>query len=224
MLKKAFFAALCATAILCTLTACSPELTVQADSKNGISLAFKAGFSPAAADTLRSFVVAVSGSVDDAMPVIPASDISTVLTDCGFSDIAAKNPTPTDIAATAVYRSLSEGALPATGLLTRTKNSLTLTLGPRQLGMLYMLSSEDARLYFDLLMIPVLDESAEATTVTDYTELLASLYGKQFAEDLTAGTLKITLTSPDGKKKTTAAVSLGETLTSTREQSWTVSW
>lgn len=221
--KHALFALSLSLALL-VCTACSPALTIQADSKNGVTLSFQAGFSPAAAETLRSLVAAVNGAVDDALPVVPASDISTVLASAGFTDVQATNPSATDIRADASYKNLAEGALPTTGLLTRTKNTLTLTLGPRQLAMLYMLSNEEAQMYFDLLMIPALDGSDQETSVDEYTNLLASLYGKQFAKDLTGGTLHITLIAPDGKKKTEAKLSLGQALTNTTEQSWTVSW
>ena len=104
----------------------------------------------------------------------------------------------------------------------RSKNSLTLTIGPAQLKRLYQLSSEEAQTYFDLLMIPALND--ETMTVAEYSDLLASLYGKQFASDLTGGSLQLQLLSPDGKKKTEVNLPLGQVLTATSEKKWSVTW
>ncbi len=203
--------------------ACSTSISVQADDKNGASVTFDSQFSEAATQTLRSLISTVAGSSsDESIPIIAASDVRTVMEAAGFSAIAAKNTSTLGVSASGTYPVLSTGPLPATGLLTRTKKSLTLTLGPTQYKMLYGLSTEETQMYFDLLMIPALTD--EQLTVEEYTGLLAGLYGTDFAKSLASGTISIELRSPDGKKKTTATLSLGEALTLTTEKQWTVQW
>ena len=119
-------------------------------------------------------------------------------------------------------RSISEITLAKTGILSRTKKSLTLTLGSIQFQALYAMLDEESQAYFDLMMIPALSD--EKMTPAEYNELLASVYGQTFADEITGGSFSMTLISPDGKKRTTAKVTLGEILSLTAEKSWTVNW
>ena len=212
-----------AAALLLLCSACSPSLTVTADDANGATLAFQASFSAATEKTLRALASSISGSSSEgSIPVIAAQDVDAVLRESGFTDISAKNASATSISASARYPVLTEGALAHTGILTRTAQSLTLTVGAQQIYALYALCSEESRLYFDLLMLPAIEGGQ--LTVKEYNEQLAALYGKSFADEITGGTLTITLVAPSGKKRTTAKVTLGELLTLTAAKSWTVAW
>ena len=215
---------LCAlVAAMLSLTACAPELSIKAYGAEGTTMSFLTGFSESAARTLRSLIGAATGvEIDEAMPIFAPQDIHKVLEAAGFTKIEAKNVSPTTFNATATYENLRIGEFVKTGALTRTANSLTLTLGPRQFWTLYALSDEETQLYLDMLMIPAL--SGESLTPAEYTALLASLYGVVFENEITDGALSITLSSPDGSKRTTAKISLGEILTLTKEKSWTVTW
>lgn len=202
---------------------CSPTLSVRADGAEGVHLSFLTGFSDSTARLLRS-MLAMTGAVDESVdkPLFSADDLRAVLESSGFTKIEAKNVSSTTINASALYQNLRLGELSKMGILSRTANSLTLTLGPRQLWTLYALSNEETQLYLDLLMLPAL--SGETLSVSEYNALLASLYGPSFAGEITGGTLTLTLSAPDGKKSTTTKLTLGELLTLAEERSWTITW
>lgn len=216
---------MCISAVLASLffAGCTPELSIQAVSSDGIQLSFQTGFSANAEKTLRALASSVSGSESDSsVPVISASDMQMILEDAGFTNITAKNASPTAISTTADYLATKQGELSKTDFVTRGEHSLTLTFGPRQFKSLYALSNEESQMYFDLLMIPALED--ETLSVAEYNALLASLYGKSFADEITSGKLSVTLSSPDGKKRTNVSLSLGELLTLAEEKSWSVTW
>ena len=68
------------------------------------------------------------------------------------------------------------------------------------------------------MMIPSL--IGEKMSVTEYRELLASLYGPSFADEIVNGKLIISLSSPDGKRSLKETVSLGDLLCTSEEKSW----
>ena len=140
----------------------------------------------------------------------------------GLQQVSANSKDATTLFASGSARSISEITLAKTGILSRTKKSLTLTLGSIQFQALYAMLDEESQAYFDLMMIPALSD--EKMTPAEYNELLASVYGQTFADEITGGSFSMTLISPDGKKRTTAKVTLGEILSLTAEKSWTVNW
>ena len=216
------FVAACALCALVLLAGCSPTLSVKAEGADGAAISFLTGFSDATARLVRSLLATVGADAGGDEPLFSAEDLRGVLEAGGFSKIDAKNVSSTTINASASYPNLRTGELAKTGILSRTATSLTLTLGPRQLWALYALSNEETQLYLELLMIPAL--SGDELTPAEYTSLLASLYGANFAGELAGGTLTLTLSSPDGKKRTSMKVTLGEILTLTEEKSWSITW
>ena len=73
-----------------------------------------------------------------------------------------------------------------------------------------------------LMMIPAL--IGEKMSVPEYRELLASMYGPSFADEIVNGNLTINLSSPNGKKTLSKTISLGEILTATEEKTWSISF
>lgn len=207
---------------LLAFCACSPDLTVQATGVDGATISFSTGFSKSTEQTLKSIVGAVSGEANDTAPLFNANDISAMLKATGLQQVFANSKDATTLFASGSARSISEITLAKTGILSRTKKSLTLTLGSIQFQALYAMLDEESQAYFDLMMIPALSD--EKMTPAEYNELLASVYGQTFADEITGGSFSMTLISPDGKKRTTAKVTLGEILSLTAEKSWTVNW
>ena len=95
-----------------------------------------------------------------------------------------------------------------------------MALGPKQISAFYELLNEDGKSYLDLLMIPAL--IGEKMTTSEYRELLASMYGPSFADEIVNGKLSIQLVSPDGKKSLKKEISLGELLTAENELIWSL--
>lgn len=204
-----FFAVLC--------TACSPVITVNATNDGGAKFSFKTGFSKETTKTLRT----ISG-VGENEQLFSAEYMEAILKEAGGENVAASVPSANEIETSALIKKIKESALGYTGVLSRTSKSLTLTIGPEQFLKFYNILTEDSKSYFDMLMIPAL--IGETMNAEEYRELLSSMYGPSFANELVDGKISITLTSPDGKKVKKATSTLGEILTLREEKSWTVYW
>lgn len=200
-----------------TLTSCLPQISVTAGAGDEAMIFFTTGFSQATAQTLQ----AATGADKDA-PLFDKNDVLQLLESAGAVNASATLPSATEIAASGTLPALAQHPLSRAGLLTKGEKSLTLTLGPKQISAFYELLHEDAQAYFDLMMIPAL--IGEKLTTAEYRDLLASLYGPSFADEIVSGKLTIRLTSPGGKKTVKETVTLGELLCAAEEKSWTVTF
>jgi hypothetical protein len=196
---------------------CKPQISVKAGTTDEATILFSTGFSSATAKTLQ----AATGA-DPNAPLFNKDDVLLVLNSAGAVNTSATIPSPTEIATTSTLPNLSTHPLATTQLITKNKNSLTLTLGPKQITAFYSLLTEDAKSYLDLMMIPAL--IGEKMTISEYRDLLASMYGPSFADEIVNGKLTIALSSPNGKKSIKETVSLGELLCATEEKSWSVNF
>lgn len=215
-----FFAAPILAAFF-VFSACAPRITVTASGADTAEFAVAAGFSRAAEQTLSSIMGAIAGEADANAPLFTADDLAAALRRTGLQNVTA-SASGEDIAARGTIPRVSQSALAAAGILTMTEKSLALAFGPAQYQTLYDMTDEESQAYADLLMIPAL--SGETLTPAEYTDLLASMYGPSLAKELTESAFTVTIAAPDGKKTTTARLTLGELLTLPAEKRWTVNW
>ncbi|MBR1723011.1 MAG: hypothetical protein IJ727_11110, partial [Treponema sp.] len=176
---------------------------------------FSTGFSESTAKTLKSLA-----GTDSSAPLFNKNDVLQLLRAMGAENATANIPSQTEIAATGTVKSLSQNRLFQTGLIKNEDGTLTLTIGPKQIVSFYGILNEDEKSYLDMMMIPAL--LGEKMSVTEYRELLSSMYGPSFADEIIKGKLTIVLSSPSGKKKVKEEVSLGDLLCSEKEMVWTV--
>jgi hypothetical protein len=198
-------------------TSCLPQISVKAGNADDATIFFSTGFSSAVTKTLKN----LSGLDSDAS-LFNKEDILLVLGECGAVNTSASLPSQNELAASGTLPSLSANKITNSGLLKKNKNSLTLTIGNRQIVDFYNLLSDEAKSYLDLMMIPAL--IGEKMTFDEYQELLASMYGPTFADEIVNGKLTIVLSSPDGKKQKKDTVRLGDLLTQTEDKIWSVTW
>lgn len=215
-MKSKFFL-ISAVSISFFFMSCLPQISVKAGSNDEATIFFSTGFSQATAKTLQ----AATGA-DPNAPLFNKNDVLMVLNSAGAVNTSASIPSPTEIATTGTLPNLSNHPLSAAGLISKTDKSITLTLGPKQISAFYGLLSEDAKSYLDLMMVPAL--IGEKMSPDEYRELLSSMYGPTFAEEIVTGKLSITLASPDGKNSIKENISLGEILCATEEKSWTLKY
>ncbi|WP_294428503.1 hypothetical protein [uncultured Treponema sp.] len=213
MIRKSLPIALFSLSLL--FTSCLPQISVKAGNGDEATIFFSTGFSDLTAKTLQTLTGA-----DPNAPLFNKDDVIAVLNSAGAKNTSASLPKPTEIAATGLLPSLSEHQISMAGLVTKTEKSLTVTIGPKQITTFYDFLSEDAKSYLDLMMIPAL--LGEKMTAAEYRELLASMYGPTFADEIVEGKLTINLSSPDGKRKLKETVTLGELLTAEKEYSWKI--
>ena len=198
-------------------TSCLPQISVKAGNSDEATVFFSTGFSPSFAKTLKN----LSG-LDQSSAIFNKDDILQLLNSAGAVDTSASLPAENEIAATGRIPALSENVLAKAGIIKRTENSLTLTIGSKQIVNFYDFLNDEAKSYLDLMMIPAL--IGEKMNVEEYSELLSSMYGPAFADEIIKGKLTIGISSPNGKKQIKESVSLGELLTQTEERNWTVKW
>ncbi|MBQ0050570.1 MAG: hypothetical protein KBT11_00730 [Treponema sp.] len=191
---------------------CKPKIEIQAAEKDEVVVKFSTGFAAETAKALRS----MSG-ISENQALLSENDIKTVLAQLNSKNEKVSMPSPTEIAAEGTF-DLKQNQLSKCGLITKTENSISLSLGPKQFQNFYELLNEEFKSYFDLMMVPAL--IGEKMTVAEYDELLASMYGPTFAKDLTAGEVEIILKNQNGKKILKETVPLGELLTTTEEKVW----
>lgn len=78
------------------------------------------------------------------------------------------------------------------------KHSLTLNLSPATMRALYASMDLQTRSYVDLFMAPVF--TGEPMSGGEYTALIASVYGKDLAQEIADARMEITLSAPRGEK------------------------
>ena len=215
-MKSKFFLA-AAFSLSVFFISCLPQISIKAGQNDDATILFSTGFSKSTAATLRS----VAGA-DENAELFNKDDVILLLKSAGAVNTSASLPSPTEIATEGTLPELSKHPLSTTGLIKKSGKSLTLTLGARQISAFYGLLDEDAQSYLDLMMIPAL--IGEKMTVSEYRDLLASLYGPVFADEIVNGKLTISLSSPDGKKALKETISLGDLLTTSEEKSWTLNF
>ena len=160
--------------------------------------------------------------IDSETPLFNKNDVLELLKNAGATNTSANIPSSTEVAASGSLQNLSQNSLYKIGILSTTKNSLKFTIGPKQIAAFYELLNEDSKSYLDLMMIPAL--IGEKMTVDEYKDLLSSMYGPTFAEEIVSGSLSINLSSKNGKKSVKHTISLGELLTATEEKSWEITF
>ena len=216
MKAKTILGAIATVALFSSMfTSCLPQISIKVGQNDEATILFSTGFSQATAKTLQ----AATGG-DENTPLFNKNDILLVLDSAGAINTDATLPSPTEISTKGTLPQLSNHPLATTGLIKKTEKSLTLTLGPKQILAFYELLNDDAKSYLDLMMVPAL--IGETMSVSDYRDLLASMYGPSFADEIVNGKLTIALSSPDGRKTLKKTVNLGEILTTEKEQSWTI--
>ncbi len=149
--------------------------------------------------------------LDASSPIFKKEDILSLLKSAGVQNPKAELPSSTEISADGKISPFSNNVLCKTGILSKSENSLSLTIGTSQILAFYEILDDEAKSYLDLMMIPAL--IGEKMTAAEYRELLASMYGPAFADEITGGKLTVSLSSPDGKKTLKETISLGELFT-----------
>ena len=196
-------------------TSCLPQISIKAGKDDEASIFFSTGFSDSTAKILKNLT-----GLEANDPLFNKDDILVFLKSAGAENTSANIPTQNEIATTGTIPHISKNKLFTSGLLEKTENELSLSLGTKQIVAFYSLLSEEAKSYLDLMMIPAL--LGEKMSVEEYKELLSSMYGPSFAKEIVDGKLTIVLSSPDGRKQIKETISLGELLCMTEEKTWTV--
>lgn len=197
------------------IVSCKPQISIKAGNSDDATILFSTGFSESTAKTLQS----LTGS-DTNAPLFNKNDLLQLLKSTGAVNTSVALPGPNEIAASGTLPQVSKNPLYQTGILTKSEQSLSITIGPKEISAFYELLNDDAKSYLDLMMIPAL--IGEKMDAKEYEDLLSSMYGPSFAREIVNGKLTISLSSPDGHRTLKETVPLGELLTASEEKSWSI--
>ncbi len=212
------FYSLFASLAVVGLVSCSSSINVTAKNNDDVTLSFSSAFSKKSQDALLS----LTGAQENSKTLLSADEVKTFLSSSQATNIKASVSPQNEIDASGDFANISDKNLSSFNILKRTQKSLSLSLGPEQISAFYNSLPEDTRSYFDLLMIPCLND--EKMDIAEYTELLASVYGTTLAEEIVNGQIKIELQAENLKKSVKAQITLGELFTLTEQKTWSVFW
>ena len=220
------FNCLCLALLTVFFASCSPAISVKAGNSDSATISFSADFSAAANSAFTDFLSEAGQTTapiqNSSEPLFSKTEIENFLLSCGAEDVSAETGKDGKTKGTGTIAGLSKSVPGTSKILSKTKNSLSLTLGPEQFRSLYESLNEESQGYFDLLMIPCLND--ETMDVSEYENLLSFVYGQKLAKELVSQPLELNLQSPDSKKTVSSKITLGEVLTLTEPKTWTVTW
>lgn len=217
MKKNLILTAIFAFFSVLIFNSCSPKISVAAGTDDSVKISFLTSFPDETAKTLRSMA-----GIGADIPIFAENDIKTLLSEAGAENTKVSVPSANALNSSGEIKNLSQNALSKCGIVAKSEKSLSLSLGPEQFKNFYDLLTDEFKSYFDLIMIPSL--IGEKMSAQEYEELLSSMYGPTFANDIVEGMLEISLSSPDCKKTLKDSVSLGEILTLSETKTWKVNW
>lgn len=228
MRKGKFIYATIYLMVLFALPGCGGRLSVGArdDGKADVSLFMDTGkaASRAIASIMASLYPSGAGGQGAVFTQERADALAKGLSGRDVADVSAEALSPSVLSMKAT---LLEAALAATGegadgvlasLVHSEGNSLSISITPEAMLGLYDSMDGDARGYMDLFMAPVF--TGEPLTGEEYAALIASVYGKDIAGEISTAVIDFSLSAPKGKKL--ASCSSADAVRSGRKASFSV--
>lgn len=215
MHKGKFIYATIYLTVLFALTGCGGRLgiTARSDGKADLSVVMDTG--KAASAMISSIMASLYPSGPASGPTDVASDSAGVFTperaqalekslaggDAETLSAKALSSSVLSLDATvrdaASQTSASRTGVRFASVVSVEKHSLTLNLSPATMRALYASMDLQTRSYVDLFMAPVF--TGEPMSGGEYTALIASVYGKDLAQEIADARMEITLTAPRGE-------------------------
>ena len=183
------------------LSSCNGQIKISVDKAGNADIEFASSMGTA----LENLIVSLSSSdnppnsSETETPFFDSSAIKNSLTHSGLKNIQVKTPKRTSVDFSAQLPDLKNKQNILAQTLKFTGSSLTFTISPEIAFQIKNSMDEDVQSYIDLLMAPVF--SGESMQLSEYTELVSSVYGQQIADELLTSRISIQLSIP-GKSKT----------------------
>ncbi len=232
--------------VLFSLTGCGGKLGVTArdDGKADVALFMDTG--KAASAMIGSIMAALypsgsSGAQGAVFTPERAAALQKSLSGGDLEAVKAEALSPSVLSldatlkAAAARRSGGKAGVLLSSLVRVEGRGMTLTLSPEVLRGLYDSMDEQTRGYVDLFMAPAF--TGERMDAAEYAALVASVYGKDLADELSSAVMELSLAVPKGKKALSASsgakvagrrasfqLPLLDLLVLTEERSYSVSW
>ena len=188
------------------LASCGSSLSVKAGSDKSSQVQFNMELGKVFASAFEDIAQNAGASDFD---LFSEKEITSAFNGSDFKDVKVSVPSKTGLSVSGTVppsdeqKAVSnEGSLKIANFVLCTDTSLTLVFSPESVKGLSAQLPEESREFLDLLMAPVLTD--EKMDVSEYIDLLASVYGDEIASEIKNASIKVTLECPSGKtiKKT----------------------
>ena len=210
-----FFAAILPFLVFCI--SCKNEAVFTVTGTDSLQLDFAINFSGDFAAELSS----LAGESSHKQVFLLPEDSKSIMENAGIKVLSSKTEKDGTIKTKGEIPAVSKHFLSSINAIHLEKNKFSVTLGPSQFCSLYEKLSEEAQGYFDLLMIPSLND--EELSAQEYKDLLASVYGEKLAESFFSEKFTLTINGKNSVSKK-IQISLGELFTLKDSKNWQVEW
>ncbi len=180
-------------------------------------------FNALAGSVLKLSDNGTGSTADTAAQLFNASDIQNWLTRQKMQNAQCTAGKNGSLSVSGLF-SMHDGFLSDPELITLKKdgkkNTVTVKLSPETLASLIENMPDEMQSYSDLLMAPVF--TGETMAKTEYTQLIASVYGADAASELEKSAIRLTLSA--GRTSKTFTLPLVDLLTLTQEKIFSITW
>lgn len=220
-MKRIFFCAFILFSLF--FVSCSPKISIQPKTDNQIFISFSTNFSNKGTKALKEIIGAVGDSENsEKVELLSSKELKLILENIGLQNVISSVSKENSINGSGYLQNINSNFFNKIGILNLTNSSITFSLTPSKIQQFYDSLDEEGQGYLDLLMIPCL--TGETSTVTEYQELLSSIYGKELADEIINGKMYINLISPDGSETNKIQINLGEVFTLSSDKTWSLNW
>ena len=175
---------------------CNIDLQLSLKKDGSVDILFKGGAGKAFSKMILS-ATGESGDVSGAS-LYDTKEIGYELAKAGFSNVKVNaGKTGTDLVIT--MADLKQTSyLFSSGIVREEKGELKANITPKSLKDFYTSADEQTQMILDLFLAPVFND--EQMSVSEYLEMLGTIYGAEAAREVEDSVINVSLTAVDGSK------------------------
>ena len=181
--------------ILCA--SCTSEITLELKKDGSVNVEFSGAAGNAFAALINSASGMSSENASSGSVIFDTNEIEYEMGANGFSKVKAVSKKGADLTIAMTDKN-QKSALFTSDVVKIEKGKLTATLSPENLVKFYNAADSQTVQFLDMLLAPIFND--EQMTDEEYTEVLASFYGDQIAQEMNSSSFRITLKNPDGSQ------------------------
>lgn len=183
------FFCFCVIGFTALISGCTSEVNLELKEDGKVEVQFKGSAGAAFTKMIQS----ATGSSD---VIFETDEIKMELEKSGFTKVkVSSNKSDLMVSMT---EPVARTFLSKSGLVQVQKKSIKAVIDRKNLSNFYNAADDQIVMVLDLLLAPVFND--EEMDVSEYLDTLASFYGAGISKEIAESVVKITVSSPDGKK------------------------
>ena len=194
-IKSSLFKSMIAIAALLLpllFASCTSSVELRANGDGSVNITYDAAFGSAFTEIMQS----LSGG--GTSPLFDADEMTAQFRAAGVNDVRIASPADTSLGIRLRLPKNGIDPVSQAGCISRSGNTLSLTLSPESCAKLYTLLPETMQSYIDLCMAPLF--LGEPMPQSEYVDLIASVYGEALDDEAARAKIKISFFAPNGEK------------------------